>query len=319
LPAALDLLKELIFYPTFPNGEITKIKENMKAAIRERADSIFASASLVLKKELFPNHPYGMEEEGTMETVEAIQRSDLVEFYERFAVPGNMVLSIFGDIDAGKVLEDLKMNLGEIEGRPVTLESHALDPLIGPREQKLFMDKEQALVLFGFHGAALGDEDVYGLEAATAILGSPFSGRLFNNIRDQLGNAYTLGGHYVPGLGAGLIYFYVMTTDEEVDKVIDLLKREIRSLQTEFVPEQEFNDIKTYLKGTFRASRETNRALAFMASLDELYGLGFENYLQYDAKIDQVTREDVRDIAMRYFDLEKVAVVVTRPKRKSDL
>ena len=316
-PAALDLLKELIVHPTFPDEEIVKVKEAMKAAIRQREDSIFAFSALALKKKLFPGHPYSMEEEGTMESVEAIRREDLVTFYERFAVPDNMVLSVFGDIDAGDVLSDLKKNLGGMERRPVTLESRAAVPLDGAREQKLVMDKEQAMVLFGFHGAALGEDDTYGLEIATAILGSPFSGRMFNNIREQLGHAYTLGGNYVPGLDVGLVYFYVMTNDEEIGKVSELLKKEIGSMQTELVSEKELNDIKTYLKGAFRASQETNSALAFMAGLDELYGFGFEKYLRYDAKIDRVTREEVRDIAKRDFDLGKAAMVVTRPREKA--
>ena len=108
-----------------------------------------------------------------------------------------------------------------------------------------------------------------------------------------------------------------MKNDEEIGKVSELLKKEIGSMQTELVSEKELNDIKTYLKGAFRASQETNSALAFMAGLDELYGVGFEKYLRYDAKIDRVTREEIRDMAKRYFDLGKAAMVVTRPREKA--
>jgi len=105
-----------------------------------------------------------------------------------------------------------------------------------------------------------------------------------------------------------------LTTDKKADKVKNLLKKEITALQSGHVPAQELEDVKTYLKGTFKASRETNAALSFTASLDELYGLGFANYRQYDEQINKVTQEDIRRLAGKYLNLNRSTVVVTRPK-----
>ena len=151
----------------------------------------------------------------------------------------------------------------------------------------------------------------------TAILGSSFSGRLFNGIREELGQAYTLGGGSIPSLDAGLIYFYVLTSQEKSAQVQQILRREIHNIQTDLVPEAELENTKMYLKGVFRSGLETNSALSFVSGLDELYGLGYRRYQDYEAAIDRVSAQDIQKLARQYCDLNKVAVVTTQPKKNS--
>ncbi len=318
LPTALDLLEEFVFDPSFPDDEIVKVKENIRAVIRQREDDIFAFTSLALRETLFHSHPFRLNAEGTLVSIEEIQRNNVIDFYNRFSVPGNMVLSVFGDVNSEEVLANIREKFKSLENQEVDLKLHAEQSPVKMREKEVFIDKEQAMVMFGFQGVKVGDPDYYGLEVVTSILGSSFNGRLFTNIRDQLGEAYTLGGQFIPGPDAGLIYFYALTTESQVEEVKELLKKEIKKLHAKRVSDKELNDIKTYLKGSFRAGQETSSSLSFTVSLDELYGLGFENYLQYDSLIDQVTADDVQKLAQRYLNLNKSAVVVTWPQNNSD-
>jgi zinc protease len=314
LDTAFILLEDLVKNPSFPTEELGKVKENMKTSIRQRDDSIFNFTSHALKETLFLNHPYRLEEEGTLESIDRIRRKDLTEFYNRLALPNNMVISIFGDIEPATVIDAVRNKFGSLQYQEVPLTYHTENPPEQPREKNLVMDKEQAMVMLGFHGTKLTDNDRYGIEVLTSILGSSFSGRLFNSIREQFGQSYSLGGYSVPGIDAGFIYFYVLTSDEHVAKVKELLIKEIGVLQSEFVPDQELRDIQTYLKGTFKIGLQTNASLSFNSSLDELYGLGFERYLHYDEMIDQVTPEDLKRLALEYLDLNKSVIVITRPK-----
>jgi len=137
---------------------------------------------------------------------------------------------------------------------------------------------------------------------------------MFNRIRDEFGQAYTLGGSYTPGRDMGMITFYVLTTPESVLKVKELLKSIIQELSEKPVTDQELNEIKTYLKGSFAMGIETNAALSYISTLDELYGLGYNYYQSYDQMIDRVTKEDIQRLAQSYMDLHKAAIVVTQPK-----
>jgi len=316
LPVVFDLLEEFVFFPTFPEDEIVQIKDDMKAAIRQREDNISSVTGRVLRETLFQQHPFRLEEGGTEASIDRITRDDMVKSFNQFTVPSNIVIAAYGDIQPEGMLKDIDRLFGGMKDPSVVLKLHPVVPIRQPQEVVHRMDKEQAMVMLGFQGPALDDPDYYGVDVLSSILGSSFSGRLFKNIREQLGDAYTLGGGYSPGPDAGFIYFYVLTTDDEAKKVTMLLKKEIKDVQTEYVSEEELKSIKTYLKGSFKADLETNGALSFTTGLNELYGLGYDHHENFDSGIDGVTREDILSLAQKYLDLDRVAVVVTRPEEK---
>lgn len=315
LGQALDMVESIVKNPVFPQEEILKTKENMKAAARQREDDIFQTTALALKQTLFQTHPLRLDEGGTTETIDRIERKDAVDFYDQLALAPNMVVSVFGDIAPEKVLDILKKKLGPLPKGDPRLKRSDEDFPKEPRVKELFMDKEQAMVMYGFRGVDLKSQDRYGLDILAAILGSSFSGRLFNSVREKLGQAYTLGGDSVPAVDAGWVYFYVLTTQENIAQVQQILRQQIQGLQRELVPDAELKNTKMYLKGVFRSGLETNSALSFVSGLDELYGLGYRNYQDYEAAIDRVSARDIQQLARRYCDLNKVAVVTTQPKK----
>jgi zinc protease len=315
LKFSLDLLSDLVLNPTFPPKEIPQIKEAMKAAIRSREDSISAKTSIALYQTLFTKHPFRAEEGGTVESVDKISREEIVDFYHRLAAPNNMILAVYGDIDPKEILEDVRKKFSTLKEIDVGLQWFHEPEIDAAREKNQTMDKEQAMVLVGFHGPEFKSEDHEGVEVLSSILGSSFSGRLFNTVREKFGQAYTLGGGYIPSLDTGVISFYVLTTDEKADEVKNLIFQEIQKIRREFVGGKELADMKTYLKGNYKADNQTNSALNFTSSLDELYGLGFERYLSFDERINAVTKEDVLRLAQKYLDPQKSVVVITRPQK----
>ncbi|MBF0523243.1 MAG: insulinase family protein [Candidatus Omnitrophica bacterium] len=310
---ALDLLEDVVKNPSFPDDELLKNKETVKADIKLKEDSISQMTGQALRQTLFVKHPLRFDIEGTIPSIDKMTRKDIVGFYDQFAVGANMVVSVFGDINAQDVLKDLQKRFGNISSKKVELKSFTEEPPTKEREKALTMKKEQAMFMLGFQGPGFHDQDKYALEVLTGILGSSFDGRMFRNIRDQLGKAYSLGGSYTPGPDMGFIYFYVLTTEKDISKVKELMAAEIKNLQDKDVSAEELNEIKTYLKGTFVAGLETNASLGLKVSLDELYGLGFGDYQNYAKAIDRVTAQDIRRLALRYLDLNKSALVITTP------
>ncbi len=306
-----DLFEDVVKNPVFPDNEIAQAKTLMAAAIKERNDNVGQLTGKTMKELLFINHPYRMDEGGSEESLDKIKRDDIIKFYQNYLQPTNLVLSVMGDFDSKEVLEIIKKKFESLPEQNVSIQDVSENPIDAPRIKSITMNKEQAMVMIGFHAPMMGSSERYGVEVLTNILGSSFSGRLFSSIREKLGKAYTLGGSYVPGLDTGFVYFYVLTTNENVDKVVELLKSEITRIQQEPVSDQELTDIKTYLKGNQKDDLQTNSALNFMVSLDELYGLGYNLYKDYDRNIDAVTKEDVNRLAKTYLDLNKYVLVTT--------
>ncbi len=309
-----DLLVDLVDNPVFPEEEMLKVKTNMKTALRQRDDDIFYFTSQALKEAVFLKNPFRLDTNGTKASIDRINKENVLQFYHQLVVPSNMVLTVFGDMDSKETLEQIKKRFGSLKKTDLLLKTHEVKAVDSPRAKTLYLDKEQAMVMFGFQGASMSNKDRYGLKVLSSILGSSFSGRLFGRIREELGQAYTLGGSAYPGVDTGFIYFYVLTSEEKVQKIKELVNSEIQKIQTEGVSAKELLNMKTYLKGNFKAGYETNSSLSFISGLDELYGLGFKNYQEYDKNIDAVTQDDIKTLAQKYLDLNKVVTVTTIPE-----
>jgi len=160
---------------------------------------------------------------------------------------------------------------------------------------------------------SMKDKDRCAFEVLSGILGSPLSGRIFMKVREDMQKSYRLGGSYSPGIDTGFVYFYVGTTAEDLEKVKEILLKEINALKEHPVSDEELKDTKTYLKGTWKMGRETSAAFAYMTTLDELYGLGFQNYKKFEENIDKVSKEDILRIAQTYLLPEKAVTAIRRP------
>ncbi|HOW36560.1 MAG TPA: pitrilysin family protein [Candidatus Omnitrophota bacterium] len=312
------ILEDLIKNPTFPQEELLKSKEQAKSAIVARDDNILAVASRNIKETLFLKHPYRNDPLGTLSSVDAISREDIINFYRTLGIPNNMVLSVFGDFNSQEVLKTVKAKFSALSKKEIMLNSPSEAPVEATREKEVRLPKKQAVVAMGFQGPKLSDPDIYAIEILSSILNSPLSGRLFTKIRDELGQAYTLGGSFTPGIDVGFIYFYVSTTDEQVEKVKNVLLGQIEELRNNPVNDEELGNTKTYLKGTHKMGLETNASRATVSTLDELYGLGFDRYKLYDQQIDGVTKEDVQRLARLYLDMNKAAIVILRPQAEGE-
>lgn len=310
----IDLLADLIRHPSFDERELVRAKDEIKTAIMARDDQIAALTGKALRETLFVTHPFRKDELGTLESVERISREDIVGFYGRLAVAGNMVLSVFGDFSSRELVPLLRDRLSKIKAGEIPEQVFSEPPPEATREKTLLLDKKQAMVMVGFQGAGIRSEDRFGIEVLTTVLGSSFNGRMFKKIREEFGKAYSLGGSFTPSLDTGMIYFYVLTEENSVAKVKDMLEALIREIQQEGITDQELRDTKAYMKGAFARGIETNAALGFMSALNELYGLGFAFYREEPRLIDQVTREDVRRLACEYLDWDRAVVVLARPK-----
>ena len=313
----LDLVKEVVFDPSFDVDTIEKEKELLLTAILARDDDISKLTMQALQKQAFSSPGFRLLSLGTRESIERITRDDIVAFYQRVCSPDNMVIAVYGDIDRDEVFKDIERAFSAMKSKGRETLAFKEEPLTRTLEETVRVDKEQAMVMVGFRGPPISDEDRYGLQILSGILGSSFSGRIFTQIREELGQAYTLGGHYVPGLDTGLIYFGVQTTPDQIDLVKTRLLKIFEDIRDEPVSDKELNDIKSYIRGTFLMGMETDGEMIFMTSLDELYGLGYAYYQDFDEAIEKVGVADIQRLARQYLDLNKAVIITTLPREGS--
>jgi zinc protease len=146
----------------------------------------------------------------------------------------------------------------------------------------------------------------------TAVL-SGMSGRLFQAVREEHGLSYTLGAVNVPGWDPGYLVIYAATRPDEQQRVLDVLDDELRSMQREGFTEEEVALAKQYLIGTHRLDIQHLAGLAKRVALDELYGIGYDAWADYETRISHVTTPMVHEAAKQYLTLEQRAQVVISP------
>ncbi len=312
LAAALDILKDILSNSEFPQDELDKEIGLTRAAISEEDDDIFATGFNVLRKEVFGRSPYGLRYIGEVNTVGSASRDGLKSFYETYVVPNNMVLSVSGDIDPQEALSMITERFSGLTRKELDIPVPAGQRLARERARQIRMDKEQSLVLLGFETIPAQGDDRYALEVlASALSGS--SGRLFDQIRNRLGFAYTLGCAQKLGMGRGYFAFYVATTKDKAPSAKKALIDEIGKIRQGGITDEELALSKNELLVSRRAARQTNGFNSFTLALDELYGLGYENMGRYESRINSVTKDDVKAVAQKYFNPEACAEVTVSP------
>ncbi|MEI6561777.1 MAG: pitrilysin family protein [Verrucomicrobiota bacterium] len=313
LAAGLELLADVLRNPTFPQRAIAREKEAQLASIKAEEEEPTSLARNLMRRTLFAGHPYGLRSSGTPETVAALDRGQLLAFHRQYVAGRNGVIAVFGAVKAEEVKALVEKAFGELPtGHAALAEPPQPAPLSASQNVEEFKEKEQAIVMVGFRGLDLFSPDRYALELieeASSDLGS----RFFVRIREKLGLAYFVGASQVAGLVPGPFVFYLGTDPAKVEAVKAEFLDEIRALATDGLTEEELTRAKAKLLGQEAMRNQSNDAFAHASALDELYGLGFDEYTRLRARVESVTLDDVRAVARKLFSEAPSVLAVVRP------
>ena len=313
----MDLLADVILNPKFPTTELKREQEVQVAQIRAQKDHLLKSAGLAMRRKLFGTGGYGLDSLGTEESVTKLKSKDLKAYHQRLTVPNNCVLAIYGDVKTADVKAAVEKAFGGWKGpdtKPFSLNASAAESRLVERVTET-RDKKQAVLVIGYHGTTLHDTDRYTLELlqeACSDLGS----RLFLRIRDKLGLAYYVGAQNFVGLAPGYMAFYAGTTPEKVALVETEMLKEMEELRNGGLTQEELDRAKAKVIGQKKIARQDLGSLAMTTALDELYGLGYQNTDEEDAKFQAVTLEQVRAAAQKYLKPDAYVVSVVKPEDK---
>jgi zinc protease len=313
----LDLVSDVLLNPIFPPGELERERDVQIAGIYAQRDDLLKSASLAMRRAMFGDGGYGLDPLGTEATVQKLQAADLKSFHQRLVTPDNCVLAIYGDVNADEVKAAVEKTFANWKpksalppGGEKAVESR---PKTGsPRRVEETRDKKQAVLVVGFPGTTMFDDDRYALELIQESC-SDLGSRLFLRIREQLGLAYYVGAQNLAGLEPGFFAFYTGTEPAKVELVEKELLKEAELLRHEGLTAEELKRAKAKIIGQKKIARQELGHLASTTALDELYGLGYQRTEQDDAKYEAVTLEQIKAVAQKYLKPDALIVAVVKP------
>jgi len=315
LDLVVDLLGETLLEPAFLENVLEREKSYQLTQIKEESDRPFTIAMKAMRRRLYGDHPYGLESSGTKDSVPGLNREAVSSLHERLLKGGNGVIGVFGDLDperAGDLIRSRFATSLPAGEREFTTPSGIVLPVDYAGQIELTHEKEQAVLLIGYRTVDLTHPDNPALEMIDEAC-SDMASRLFIRIREELGLAYSVGATRMTGLEPGFLVFYASTSPEKLDLVQDEMLSEIDLMIREGLAEEEFERAKASWLGREAIHLQGVKELASTATIDELVGLGWDNYRRTPQTVSALTRDGVREVAERYLrEDNRVIVRLTR-------
>ncbi|MBW2622734.1 MAG: insulinase family protein, partial [Deltaproteobacteria bacterium] len=313
LDQGLELMVEVLLRPALAASEVEKARPTILAAIKRQEDRPSSQAFRLFFKTLYGRHPYARDVLGTEESVSHISAEMLRAYYEKWAIPSNMVMAVVGDVDP----DQIRKRIGELfkDWRLEKVNPLVINPpaaLEGVKTRRLELQKAQTHLVLGFLTPGLKSQEKYALEVLDTVL-SGMGGRLFIELRDKQSLAYTVTSFYIPGLDTGAFGFYTAFAPAKFEAVKLALEKIVANVRQEPIGPEELQRAKDNILGLFEIGLQKNRAQAADMAFNERYGLGFDYRYTFVDRINAVTAADVLSVAGRFLDLHKAVAVTVGP------
>ena len=311
--SGLEIFLDVLLHPSFPEPELEKKRREILLRIKNREERARDRALRLFYQTLFRDHPYRLDPSGGREQVMRFRREDLVAQYRKLFSPERMVVSVVGDVDGESILRYIRARLSPVQR---TASSFSLPrPEHGRRElrtAKRAAKTRQSQMVLGFQGPAKGEPGYFTMKVLEAIL-SRIGGRLFVELRDRQGLAYSVGAFSLDDPLQGAFGIYAATDPESVEKMKEGMLAELRRLREEEVTDDELERAKNYLIGRYLIARQTDAAKAADLTHNELFGFGSDYGRRYEEAIQKVSATDILKFAYRYLPPDGYVLAIVGP------
>jgi zinc protease len=315
LDEAFRLLGAALASPRFDADAVERMRGQLSAQIRRNALDPEDLAGRTFFAEAFPGHPYGRPTRGTVESLASLSRDDLVDVHRRVIARDNIVIGAVGAISAPRLAALVDGLLAGLPERAGLAAVPTVEPAGAGRTEIVSLDVPQSAIVFGRPGPLRNDDDFIPAYVVNHILGGgSFSSRLFTEVREKRGLAYSVYSYLSPYDHAGLLLGGVATRNDRAAQSIELIQSEIRRIAADGPTDQELESAKKYLVGSYALRFDTSTKIANQLVQLQLDHLGIDYIQKRNALVRAVTAEDVRAAAKALFgDGELLVVAVGQP------
>ena len=308
VPLAIDVLSDIVMNPAFRDDDIAREKKVVLEEIKMVEDTPDDLVHELFTENFWANHPLGRPILGVPETVEALDAGALRQYFENVYTAPNLIVAATGNIEHGHVRDLVARAFDKVSSRntPVVESAPHVIPRIIIRSKEL----EQSHVCLGTSGYQQDHDDRYASYVLNTILGGSMSSRLFQNVREKRGLAYSVFSGLSAYRDAGSMTVYAGCANDAVSELIDVVVAELRKVKDEPLPQAELQRAKDHLKGSLMLNLESTSSRMSHLARQEIY---FEKQFGLDETLQgvgAVTGEDVQRVACDLFADGRLAATV---------
>lgn len=305
-----DLLRLSLTRPRFDRKAVRRMKEQMYAGIKARKGNPDAVAAERWAKLVYKGHPYGRMTP-TERSVRSITRANLRGWVRDRIARDNMIVGVAGNISADELKPLLDKTFAALPAESRVRETPPFVPELSDGIDVLTMDVPQSTALFGHRGIGRNDPDFYAaLLLNYSFGGGGFASRLFNEVREKRGLAYSVGTSLSVGKAAPMLTGSVGSDNAKMAGAIEIIREQWEKIARDGLDEQELKDAKTYMTGAFALAFTSSGEVASYLAGMQYYGLGIDYLNRRNDLINAVTLRQAEDVAARMFDAGSLFFVV---------
>jgi zinc protease len=309
--AAFALLGDAVNRPRFDAESVARVRAQLQAALRARATDPDVRASRLLFEALFPDHPYGRPDEGTPDGLSAVTDADLRAFARERLTRRAIVVGVVGDVTAAQLKPLLTATFGALPAGTEPAGPPDRQPAAAGRLVVASEAVPQSAIAFAQRGPKRDDPDFYVLTVLNHILGGgSFTSRLYQQVREERGLAYSVYTSLQPLDHAGVITGYAATANERVAETLDVVGSVWRNASTGDVSAEAVAEAKAFLVGSFPLRFTSSGRIADILVSMQLEHLGIDYLERRNGLIEAVTADEVNRAAQRWLDPDRLTFVV---------
>jgi zinc protease len=312
----INLLRLALTSPRFDQVDVERIRGQILSGLQRDTTSPNAISSRRWWEAAFPGHPYGREVGGTLETVPRITVEDLKAYTKRIVARGGLKVAIVGNLDAAAAGTLIDRIFGTLPAKAELTPIPAIKPQGLGQRIVVDMDVPQTVITFGRQGVFRQDPDFMAAYIVDYILGGgSFSSRLYREVREKRGLAYSINDSLLWLKGTALMIGGTATRADRTAETLKVIEGEIQRLAETGPTQDELDKAKSYLKGAYALNLDTSNKIAGALLQIQLDDLGIDYMNRRSGMIDAVTLDDAKRVAQRLLKSGMLVTVVGRPQQ----
>jgi len=312
LAPALALLSDLFHHSRFDARDVEKEKQVVLEEIRMVQDDPEDLAQELHAQQTLSRHPLGRPILGNVAVIQRLRRTDLLRYVRAHYHPLQTVVTVAGNFDLKKLLPDLESSFGSWR-QDCWPRLDRWPPKVSGGLQVRKKRLEQAHLCLGLRGIPLAHKDRYAAHALNTVLGGSVSSRLFQEVREKRGLAYSIYSYLSSFSDGGAMTVYAATRPKEAARVIELVCKEIRRLRRSGIDRRELERVKNQMKGSLMLSLESTHSRMSKLAKDELYEGRHVSLDEMMTEIDRVSVAQVHRLSRELFETDGLSVTALGP------
>ena len=311
---AMELHSDMLLNPQIPRKELEKERKVVLEEIAKDGNTPSKKVYDNLNDMMYTTHPYKRKVIGTSDIIGTIRREEILDYFNKYYAPSNMVTLVVGDVDTQKAVAKIQQCFNQEYRKPIK-KSFRKEGQLQTQKRKIdYTDTQSGYMMIGFRGVNISDKETFALDVLSEVLGGGKSSRLYRDIKEQRGLAYSISASNGSFRDDGIFYITANFTPTCLDKLEKSIFEEVKNIQKYGITDEELNRAKNMIiQDTYYSRESTSNITSELGYIMALTNssLLYDNYVEC---VKKVTAEEVKAAANKYLGVNRSAVSIVLPE-----